>query len=99
MRGLLLVGLLSLSPSVQAGEIILRLPDAVLKTKVQEKCTWVACEAERNGGYKTDEEKARWLLDHVIRPIVDAAIKAESRGRDSFESLGAELDVRFDTEP
>ena len=98
MKGIAIALSLFISPPVWAGEIILRLPDNVLTTKVREKCLWIHCESDTDGGYKTPQEQAQWILDKVVQPIVDAAIRTESRGRDTFESLGAELDVRFEAE-
>lgn len=52
-----------------AGEVRLTLPDEVLREAITSVCLWHGCESPSQGGYKTDEEKARWVADWLIHHV------------------------------
>lgn len=92
--------------AAHAGEIRIVLPDATLKSIIDDACGWSFwgqadhCEAERNGGPKTSEGKASWFIQHWLTPLADKTIFfAPGQHAPDLASLGGKILIRYDTYP
>jgi len=77
------------APTALAGEVILTLPDAQLHAVIEQVAIWHHAESEANGGYKTDEEKARW----VANKLIDLISMGHYKG---LQALNASMEIRYD---
>ena len=77
------------SPSAQAGQVTLTMPDAQLKGAIEEVCLWSHCESPDNGGYKSDSAKAQWVMEHLLEVV-------SMQHYHHLSDLGATFTIHYD---
>ena len=87
-----------------AGEITLSIPDRQLHALTAQLCIWTSCQADVNGGYKTEAEQLAWITSYFVdeesfgRALwLAGKVVAEKRYAEFFK--GSQIVIRFEGEP